>query len=127
MSRKLQPFRRADGVFELAILGNFGLANIYNSTDKVTHFVEDTDAGTEIDPDGYYVQIDDGYTLAGYKSDGVHLLRNIKVGDDEATYEHFATTHDEDDQDDWLEEKCPASDFGYLMNREKLIPVNEVN
>lgn len=127
MTRKLCPFRRADGVFELAILGNFGLAHAYNSTDKVTHFIEDTDVDTEVvHSDSYYVQLDGSFTLSEYKSKGVHLLRNINVGDEIATYEHFATSHDREDQDDWVEWECSASDFPYLLDQGELVPMKEV-
>jgi hypothetical protein len=126
MSRKFFPFKRSDGVFELAILGNFGLAHAYNSTDKVTHFIEDTEGGTEtVQSDSYYVQLDGGFTLPEYKSKGVHLIRNIEIGDEKATYESFATTHDREEQDDWIEGECPATDFPNLLDEEKLIPMKE--
>jgi hypothetical protein len=128
MSRKFFPFKRSDGVFELAILGNFGLAHAYNSTDKVTHFIEDTEGGTEtVQSDSYYVQLDGGFTLPEYKSKGVHLIRNIEIGDEKATYELFATTNDRKGQNDWIEGECPAGDFPKLLGRDELIPMKKVD
>lgn len=132
MTRKLQPFRRSDGVLELVVLGNFGLAYAYSGTDKVMHFVEDQDVGTDsVHSDTYYVQLDDNYTLAEYKPKGVHLIRNINTNtgtDKNATYETFSMHTDgkHNDDDDWVEQKCPSSDFQHLLNREKLIPMEMV-
>lgn len=127
MTRVMRPFERADGVYELAILGNFGLAHAYNSSEKVTHFVEDTDVGRDIiHSDSYYIQLDDGFSLPQYKSKGAHLLQNINIGDEMATYEVFLPSHDRDEQNDWAEQKCPASDFPYLLDRGQLIPMKKV-
>ncbi len=128
MTRKLFPFRRADGLHELTILGNFGLAHAYNSTEKVTHYVEDTDVSRDtIHSDSYYIQLDGNHTNAAYKSKGVHLLRDINVGEETATYEFFAASHDRDDEEDWIKEECPASDFPHLLDQEKLIPMKKVS
>jgi len=128
MTRKLFPFRRSDGAQELAILGNFGLSHAYNSSEKVTHYVEDADVGMDtVHSDSYYVQLDGNYANAAYKSKGIHLLRNISVGEETATYEFFAASHDRDDQEDWIEEECCASDFPSLLGQEKLIPMKKVD
>ncbi len=127
MTRILCPFRRADGLHELAVLGNFGLAHVYHSSEKVTHFVEDTEVGRDsVHSDSYYIQLDDSFTLAEYKAKGVHLLRNITLDGENATYETFCPGRDRDDQEDWVEYECPASDFRYLLEHEMLIPMKEV-
>jgi len=128
MTRVLRPFRRADGVLELAVLGNFGLAHAYTGTEKVTHFVEDTNVDRDtVHSDQYYIQLDDNFTLAEYKDKGVHLLRNIETGDEVATCEVFVPGNDRDDEDDWVQREYPGSDFRYLNNREKLIPMKQVS
>jgi|AntDeeMetagen192_2_1112575.scaffolds.fasta_scaffold09612_3 hypothetical protein len=127
MARKMFPFLRHDGIHELAVLGNFGLGYAYSSTEKDDHYVEDVEADRDsVDPDSYYIQMDDSYTLSEYKSKGIHLIRNIDDSGEQATYEYFAASHDSDDQDDWIEEKCPSSDFTYLLNSEMLIPMKKV-
>lgn len=124
MTRKLVPFKRADGLHELAVIGNLGLEYAYSSSEKVTHFVEDPDVN-EVRPDQYYIQFDGNFTLPQYKSKGVHLIRNIELGDEMAEYEVFNVHNDGEDESDWKTLECPASDFPSLFDRGKLIPMKE--
>jgi hypothetical protein len=122
----MHPFKRSDGLFELAIIGNFGLAYAYKGREKVTHFVEDTEVDRDtVHSDSYYAQIDSNFSVPEFQANAVHLIRNIEIGDEIATYEDFGLYRDGDDEDDWIERKCPASDFPYLLEREELIPMKE--
>jgi hypothetical protein len=126
MSRKLRPFKRSNGLFELAIIGNFGLAHAHKGREKVTHFVEDTEVERDtVHSDSYYVQFDSGYSVPEFQANAVHLIRNIEIGEETATYETFALYHDREEQDDWIEGECPATDFPNLLDEEKLIPMKE--
>lgn len=128
MTRKVRPFRRADGVLEVAVIGGYGLAYAYSSTKKVTHFVENTDVDQSVlQPESYYVQLDDNYSVPEFKETGVHLMRNLEHGDEMDTCEVFVRGNDREDEPDWREFECPGGDFKHLLNRNLLIPMTKVD
>jgi len=127
MGKKLQPFKRHDGVLEIAVLENFGLSKVYTNITKTAHFVENTDLDREtIHEDQYYIQIEEFNSHPKYSANEVHLLRNIRQTDKYDICEVYKI-HDDQNKDNWMKDKFPAGDFQSLNQKGKLIPVEKVS